>query len=143
MFRIILVSSMLVLGACASHYGEPISANMSVNQKATWGSKTVSGNLAKAIENTYWRLPHKAASKHSQSVYFAINNLADGEKMQWVDNESGTDGSIVILMTNQYGGSYCRLVNSYVNYGHKTRSLNEFACTNNGGTDWTFRPTNG
>lgn len=144
MFRMLLLSSVLLLGACSTHLRDgPVSSNMSVHSNASNGTKSIGVNVAKIIENTYYRLPTEAAHKHTETVYFVINNLHDGELMRWYDKPSGTSGSVKVLMTNTYGGSYCRLVNSQVIYSDKTRNLNEYACSNDSGESWTFRPYNG
>ena len=142
MFRIILLSSVLLLGACSTYHG-PTSSNMSVNSNATYKPNSLGNSSTRIIENTYWRLPPGAANKHTQTVYFTINNLQDGELMTWQDSASSTSGSIKILMTNSYGGTYCRLLNSQVFYKHKTRNLSEYACSIDKGRTWTFRPYNG
>jgi len=143
MFRMLWLSSIiLLLGACSNYKYGPVSSNMSVHDSATRGTTSIGVGVARAIENTYWRLPPRAATKHTQTVYFVLNNLYDGEVMKWYDDESGTSGSVKILMTNTYGGSYCRLLNSQVIYTSKTRNLSEFACSTDSGATWNFRPYN-
>jgi len=140
MFRIIsLISVVLLLGACSSTGGVP-SSNMSVNHNAKHGVTTIGHGVQRIIENTYWKLPKNARTKHTETVYFVINNLEDGKVMQWHDTDSSTMGSVKVLMTESYGGSYCRLLDSKVDYGSKTRSLQEYACSRNWGRTWTFRP---
>lgn len=142
MYRTLLLSSiLLILGACSSHnYNSPVSSNMSVNSKYNHTGNSVSTSVTRIIENTVWRMPPEAASKHTQSIYFAINNMTDGESINWQDAKSNTSGSVKIVMTNTYGGSYCRLLNSQVWYKTKTRNLSEYACSTNMGKSWTFRP---
>jgi len=142
MFRMLLLGSILLLGACSSvsNYNSPVSSNMSVNSSSNFNGNTAGSSILRIIENTVWRMPPEAASKHTQTVYFAINNLYDGETMTWQDEKSNTSGSVKIVMTNSYGGSYCRLVNSQVWYETKTRNLSEFACSIDSGKSWTFRP---
>ena len=142
MFRMLLLSSVLLLGACSTvtSYNSPVSSNMSVNSQYNHNGNNISTSITRIIENTVWRMPPEAASKHTQTVYFAINNLDDGSVMKWQDTKSNTSGSVQIVMTNSYGGSYCRLVNTQVWYEHKTRNLSEYACSTNNGRDWTFRP---
>ena len=142
MYRMLLLSSILLLGACssASKYNSPVSSNMSVNSSHNYTGNSAGSSLARIIENTVWRMPADAANKHTQTVYFAINNLKDGDTMNWQDEKSNTAGSVNIVMTNAYGGSFCRLVNSQVWYETKTRNLNEFACSTDGGNSWSFRP---
>ena len=142
MFRIILLGSVLLLGACSSlkPTHTPVSSNMTVNDSYNYAGNSVGSSVYKIIENTVWRMPEEAASKHTQTVYFAINNLHDGERMQWLDTKSNMSGSVKIVMTETYGGSYCRLINSQVWYQTKTRNLSEYACSTNGGNTWTFRP---
>lgn len=141
MFRMLLLSSILLLGACSSiSPHSPVSSNMTINSSYNHTGNNIGSNVARIIENTVWRLPPAAASKHTQTVYFSINNLHDGEIMQWHDEKSKTSGSVQIVMTNSYGGSYCRLINSQVWYETKTRNLSEYACSRNNGESWTFRP---
>ena len=142
MFRMLLLSSIvLLLGACSTHtYNSPVSSNMSVNSNYNHIGNSTGSSIKRIIENTVWRMPPEAASKHTQTIYFAINNLTDGDTMSWQDEKSNTVGSVKIVMTNTYGGSYCRLVNSQVWYETKTRNLSEYACSTNGGESWSFRP---
>ena len=142
MFRMLLLSSVFLLGACSTvtSYNSPVSSNMSVNSNYNHNGNSISTSITRIIENTVWRMPPEAASKHTQTVYFAINNLDDGSVMRWQDTKSNTSGSVQIVMTNSYGGSYCRLLNTQVWYETKTRNLSEYACSTNNGRNWTFRP---
>jgi surface antigen len=141
MFRMLLLSSVLLLGACSTvSTNSPVSSNMTVNSNYNHVGNSAGSNLYRIIENTVWRMPKEAASKHTQTVYFAINNLYDGERMTWQDAKSNTSGSVKIVMTETYGGSYCRLLNSQVWYETKTRNLSEYACSTDSGNSWTFRP---
>ena len=142
MFRMLLLSSILLLGACSTFHPthSPVSSNMSVNSSYNHTGNGVGTSVLRIIENTVWRMPEEAASKHTQTVYFAINNLHDGERMMWQDAKSNTSGSVKIVMTETYGGSYCRLLNSQVWYETKTRNLSEYACSTDSGNSWTFRP---
>jgi len=83
MFRMLLLSSVLLLGACSTvtSYNSPVSSNMSVNSSYNHVGNNAGTSIARIIENTVWRMPKEAASKHTQTVYFAINNLYDGEVM--------------------------------------------------------------
>lgn len=76
--------------------------------------------------------------KHTQTVYFAINNLDDGEKMVWSDNPSNSYGSVKILATQSYGGKTCRLVNNHIQNSYRTRNYTQYACTNDQGRTWQF-----
>ena len=102
MFRMLLLGSILLLGACSSvsNYNSPVSSNMSVNSSSNFNGNTAGSSILRIIENTVWRMPPEAASKHTQTVYFAINNLYDGETMTWQDEKSNTSGSVKIVMTN-------------------------------------------
>jgi len=142
MFRMLLLSSVLLLGACSTvtSYNSPVSSNMTVNSNYNHTGNSAGSSIYRIIENTVWRMPPEAASKHTQTVFFAINNLYDGEVMRWQDAKSNTSGSVKIVMTETYGGSYCRLLNSQVWYETKTRNLSEYACSTNNGQSWTFRP---
>ena len=84
-------------------------------------------------------MPAQASRKHVETVYFVINNLHDGEVMRWQDLNSTASGSVKVLMTQSYGGSYCRLVNSQIYYENKSRNISEYACTTNNGKHWTWR----
>ena len=141
MFRTLWLISALILttGCSTMSTNAPVSASMSINENATYGSRTVGSNLTRAIENVFYRMPKEASRKHIETVYFVINNLHDGEVMRWQDINSTSSGSVKVLMTQSYGGSYCRLVNSQLFYGTKSRNISEYACTRNNGKDWTWR----
>lgn len=142
MFRTLWLISILSLTAgCSSNMinDAPVSARMAINENATYGSKTVGANLTRAIENIFYRMPPDAGRKHIETVHFVINNLNDGEVMRWQDLGSTASGSVKVLMTQSYGGSYCRLVNSHIVYGTKSRNISEYACTTDNGKRWTWR----
>lgn len=75
---------------------------------------------------------------HTQTVYFAINNLDDGEVMNWHDNPSSTHGSVKILVTQNFGGKTCRVVNSNIRGSYRNRNFTQYACTLDQGRTWQF-----
>ena len=85
-------------------------------------------------------VPNNANHKHTQTVHFVINNLDDGEVMTWNDNPTNTSGSVMVMMTQAYGGKFCRLVNSQVTTAHRTKNFSEYACSNDNGRTWQFYP---
>lgn len=86
------------------------------------------------------QVPNNANHKHTQTLYFVINNLDDGEVMTWNDNPTNTHGSITVMMTQAYGGKFCRLVNSQVTTSHRTKNFSEYACSKDQGRTWQFHP---
>lgn len=142
MFRMLwLISILFIATGCSTMSTDaPVSARMSINETATYGGKTIGSNLTRAIENIFHRMPAEASRKHVETVYFVINNLPDGQVMQWQDHNSTSSGSVTVLMTQSYGGSYCRLVNSQIYKGSKSRNISEYACTTDNGRRWSWRP---
>ena len=80
----------------------------------------------------------QTSHKHTQSVYFAINNLDDGETMSWHDNPSSSHGTVRILVTQNFGGKTCRMINSNIANSYKNRNFTQYACTTNQGRTWQF-----
>lgn len=76
--------------------------------------------------------------KHTQSVYFAVNNLDDGETMTWSDNPTSSHGSIRILATQNFGGKTCRMINNNIKSSRKNRNFTQYACTIDQGRTWQF-----
>jgi len=78
--------------------------------------------------------------KHTETVYFVANNLPDGSNMRWHDNPTHSYGMVRVVMTENYGGSYCRLLDSTIRKRDKQWSIQEYACTNDNGNTWEFHP---
>lgn len=76
--------------------------------------------------------------KHTQTVYFAVNNLNDGDAMTWHDNSSSTHGSVKILATQSFGGKTCRVVNNHIQNPYRVRNFTQYACTLDQGLTWQF-----
>ena len=133
--------SLLVLGGCTSIGSTvPASSNMSVTNHVGQ-PYSMSHGVARIIENTYWRMPEKAAHKHYNTIQFLINNQPTGSVAEWWHEEDNMHGRVKLLVDST-GNQTCRLYSSTVYWVHKTRTLTEWACTNNQGKTWKFYPKN-
>lgn len=137
---IALIATAGLLAGCASNYGGPRSANMSITNHVG-GVYSMSHATARVIENIAWSMPAKAAQKHRNTIHFLINNQPAGSVAEWWHEEDNMHGRVKLLVDST-GNQTCRLYSSTVWWAHKQRTLTEWACTRDQGKTWEFHPKN-
>jgi surface antigen len=76
--------------------------------------------------------------RHQQAVYHALNNLENGELVEWFNNATDSQGKVQISYTWPAGGTICRRVYSFVRKDTNARSYQDTACMDNNQKTWTF-----
>lgn len=84
------------------------------------------------------RLKQEDQALHSQSVYHALNNLENGEVVEWFNHRTDAQGKARIVYTYPGNGNICRRVHSWVRYGVDQKSFQDTACYNNTSNTWIF-----
>jgi surface antigen len=94
-----------------------------------------------AFNVTKWftkRLKPEDQAMHSQSVYHALNNLENGEVVEWFNHRTDAQGKARIVYTYPGSGNICRRIHSWVRFGADEKSFQDTACYNNTTNTWIF-----
>jgi len=75
---------------------------------------------------------------HSQSVYHALNNLENGEMVEWFNDRTDAQGKAKIIYTFPANGNICRRVYSWVRLGAEEKNFEDTACYYNSTKTWKF-----
>jgi surface antigen len=108
------------------------SANTSYSPNTSYIS--VVSNFAKWKS---YKLPAEDQLLQEQAVFFALNNLQEGDTTEWVGQKDASHAKVRVVMTYPMGGGFCRVLLSQINYKQKVRSFKETACKN-GSSKWKF-----
>jgi len=87
---------------------------------------------------TWYRLPKEDRKSQEHAMYFALDNVDNGDSTSWYNNDTGTNGTVMIVSSYPAGGGYCRVALSRLNYKGKTRDFKETACREPGYENWRF-----
>ena len=94
------------------------------------------------IYNAYRRffssLNAEDSQKHRQSVYFALNNLDNGQEITWYSDDGRRSGTVEVVQTTLKNGDVCRRLFSTVMLKSEQRTFHEWACYKNSSNAWVF-----
>jgi len=76
--------------------------------------------------------------KHRSAVHHALNNLDNGEVVEWRNEWVNTEGKVQIAYTWPNRGVICRRVYSWVRVKDNSRAYEDTACLDNNQKTWTF-----
>ena len=76
----------------------------------------------------WYKLPDEDRRSQEQAMYFALDNVGNGESTSWWNNDTGTNGTLLVVSTYPQGSGYCRVVISRLTYKNKMRDFKETAC---------------
>jgi surface antigen len=94
-----------------------------------------------AINMTKWfskRLKPEDQAMHTQSVYHALNNLENGELVEWFNDRTDAQGKARIVYTYPANGNVCRRIHSWVRFGADEKTFEDTACFYNSINGWKF-----
>lgn len=86
----------------------------------------------------WYKLPDEDRRSQEQAMYFALDNVGNGESTSWWNNDTGTNGTVLVVSTYPQGSGYCRVVISRLTYKNKMRDFKETACKETGHPGWRF-----
>ena len=96
------------------------------------------GALINYMSWTMNRMEPYDQQQQEQAVFFALNNLQNGETTRWYNGNTGAQGAVRIAMTYPQGSGYCRVIQSQIFYNGKHRDFTETACINAVDNSWRF-----
>ena len=137
---IILSISIGLLSACSAqnkllHTSESSYASTQANYRPV---DTSVGALINYFSWSANRMHINDQKQHEQSVFFALNNLQNGEITRWYNGNTGAQGAVKVSMTYPQGSGYCRVIMSQIFYNGKQRDFKETACINAVDNSWRF-----
>ena len=139
---ILLLALISILGACSSTsnvqtYNTTDTTTSSV--QSTY--QPANGYVGIVVNLTKWhwyRLPAEDRMKQEQAVYFALDNVENGDGTSWYNNNTGSNGEVIVVSTYPMGSGYCRVMLSKLNCKGKLRHFKETACRETGHEGWRF-----
>jgi surface antigen len=137
---IILTISIGLLSACSAqntllHTSESSYASTQSNYQPV---NTSVGGLINYFSWTMNRMEPYDQQQQEQAVFFALNNLQNGETTRWYNGNTGAQGAVRVAMTYPQGSGYCRVIMSQIFYNGKQRDFKETACVNAVDNSWRF-----
>lgn len=136
-----LVKNMMVLGklclilVCTNSFAQSWETPIFDNWRRTDSIVGFAYNITKYFSQ---RLKPEDQAMHSQSVYHALNNLENGEVVEWFNHRTDAQGKARIVYTYPGNGDICRRIHSWVRYGIDQKSFQDTACYNNTSNMWIF-----
>lgn len=135
------VKNMMVLGklclilVCTNSFAQSWETPIYDNWRRSDNFIGFAYNISKYLSK---RLKPEDQAMHSQSVYHALNNLENGELVEWFNHRTDAQGKARIVYTYPGNGDICRRVHSWVRYGRDEKSFQDTACYNNTSKAWVF-----
>ena len=87
---------------------------------------------------TYHMMEPYDREQQQHAIFFALNNLQNGETTRWYNGNTGAKGAVQVSMTYPQGSGYCRVLMSQIYYKGKQRDFKETACINSVDNTWRF-----
>ena len=134
-----LIISLTFLSAC----GTTNFKNSSYSQSAsiTEYYSPANSTVAVALNAVKWKtgmLSDYDYNLQKDAVFFALQNLQNGEVTRWYNGNTGAHGAVQVAMTYPQGSGYCRVLMSQIVYKGKQRDFKETACINSVDNTWRF-----
>ena len=140
----ILLSLLISLTVGCSSTGDTVKSystshsTISSVQSAYQPANSYVGIIANFTQWQWYRLPDGDRKSQEQAMFFALDNVDNGHSSSWYNNETGTNGTVMVVSTYPMGSGYCRVVLSRLNYKGKMRDFKETACKESGHEKWRF-----
>jgi len=139
---ILLLALISTLGACSSTSGvQTYNTTDTTTSSVQSTYQPANGYVGVVVNLTKWhwyRLPAEDRMKQEQAVYFALDNVENGDGTSWYNNNTGSNGEVIVVSTYPMGSGYCRVMLSKLNYKGKLRHFKETACRETGHEGWRF-----
>jgi len=96
------------------------------------------GIIVSWLQQRQYHLKREDLDRHSQSMYFALSNLDNGQEVKWFNNHNNTAGAVQVAYSYPTGGGHCRRLYSVVNTSGRERTFEDTACYNITTNSWKF-----
>lgn len=136
--KLLVLSLCISLAACGTSKRTYISDSVGSSANTSYSpNKSYINVVANFAKWKSYKLPEEDQLLQEQAVFFALDNLQEGDITEWIGKNNSTHGKVNVVMTYPMGGGYCRVLLSQINYKQKVRSFKETACKN-GSSRWQF-----
>ena len=115
----------------------PYYADMSLGQNYQ-PNRSIYSLIANWHEDSAYDIPDVDKAEHERCVYFALDQAQIGESCKWRGVNNTSNGTVRILVTQNFGGKTCRMINSNIVNSYKNRNFTQYACTSDQGRTWQF-----
>jgi len=113
-------------------------ANTALAQSPTFDSTASFGITQVIARIAGLHLSKTDLETHRLAVYHALNNLDNGETVEWRSDTADADGKVVIAYTWPASGQICRRIYSTVRVRFDSRNYQDTACLNTNSKTWSF-----
>ena len=86
----------------------------------------------------FFSLSTEDKKRQQQAVFYALDNLHEGEIIRWHNDDSNSWGKIKIVSSYPHGSGYCRVIFSQISKKGKIRDFKETACKDTSYDGWLF-----
>ena len=101
-------------------------------------TSTVYAALLNFSKYKYYGLTEEDRQKQQESVFFALNNLDNGQVVSWHNETNSTFGQVKAVASFPQGSGYCRIIFTQISKENKIRDFRETACRESGFDGWRF-----
>jgi hypothetical protein len=120
--------SLFVFGNAVADTRIPLSATGGVRDSAPQYMSSFADGLLFALTRYNHSLRPIDAETHTKAAVFAVNNLDNGEVVEWSNPNSGSAGIIKVVLTKPAQGGFCRLLYIQVEMKNNIRDYQEYGC---------------
>ena len=86
----------------------------------------------------FFSLSTEDKKRQQQAVFYALDNLHEGEIIRWHNDDKNTFGKIKVVSSYPQGSGYCRVIFSQISKKGKIRDFKETACKDTSYDGWLF-----
>jgi|TARA_B100001248_G_scaffold131188_1_gene98456 surface antigen len=138
---LIILTISLFLTACGATSQQYSSTSISTGASTAQYYHSKNSMLGLGINYfkwTYHMMEPYDREQQQHAIFFALNNLQNGETTRWYNGNTGAKGAVQVAMTYPQGSGYCRVLMSQIYYKGKQRDFKETACINSVDNTWRF-----
>ena len=90
------------------------------------------------LKYKFFSLSKEDKKKQQQAIFYALDNLPEGEIIRWHNDDSNSWGRIKVVSSYPHGSGYCRIIFSQISKKGKIRDFKETACKDVAYDGWLF-----
>ena len=90
------------------------------------------------LKYKFFSLSKEDKKKQQQAIFYALDNLPEGEIIRWHNEDNNSWGRVKIVSSYPQGNGYCRIIFSQISKKGKIRDFKETACKDVAYDGWLF-----
>jgi hypothetical protein len=124
----LILLSLLGFGNALADTRIPLSATGGVRDSAPQYMSSFADGILFVLTRHSHSLRGIDVETHTKAAVFAVNNLDNGEVVEWSNPNSGSAGIIKVVLTKPAQGGFCRLLYIQVEMKNNVRDYQEYGC---------------